>query len=387
LATQTVRLQKAGLRIRYAELGDPENPPVILLHGVPENLQAWYAVAPLLAKNYRVLAFDWPGFGGSEPFGSATQYSSRRFAEVITDFMDSLHIPRAHLVATDIALLPALLVSLESPGRVDRLAVMDGIPFPRPQHASWELRSFAKVGSIRGKALVRWFPRLSARIAYIKGFYRGHEVPAEVRSEFLADGMSTTTQDAFLSYFQNFRAGQEYFEARAQELQSEVLVVWGKYDRFISSRLGEEIADTLPNARLEIIDEAGHYVHMDKPKEVVRVVSRFLAEGLSAKTQSAPTLRASTMSKHKTAFLIWLAVLPTVLVLSTLLARLPIELPNAVSIFLVTALAIPTVVYILLPRLTRLAERRARSRAAWSATSSPTDSFQRASDRSILTRR
>ena len=187
--------------------------------------------------------------------------------------MDSLDIRRASLVATDIALLPALLVGLEHPDRVSKLAVMDGIPFPRPQYASWELKSFARKGSILGKALVRWFPRDTAQISYLKGFYRGHSIPTEVRQEFLADGMRKSNQEAFLSYFQNFRLGQEYFEPRAHELRTPVLVVWGKYDRFISSKLAHEIADKLPNASLEIIDKSGHYVHMDRPRELARVAS------------------------------------------------------------------------------------------------------------------
>ena len=278
LVTKTVRLKKQELNVRYAELGDPAKPPVLLLHGVPENLQAWYDVAPLLAEKYHVLALDWPGFGGSDPLKSPEDYTSRRFAEVIVDFMGSLHIRQANLVATDIALLPSLLVGLEHPSRVSKLAVMDGIPFPRPQYSSWELKSFAKKGSILGKALVSWFPSVTAQISYFKGFYRGHSIPSEVRQEFLADGMSKSNQEAFLSYFQNFRMGQEYFESRAHELQTPVLVVVGKYDRFISSKLGYEIAEKLPNAKLEVIDKSGHYVHMDTPHKLVQVVTRFLGE-------------------------------------------------------------------------------------------------------------
>ena len=125
---------------------------------------------------------------------------------------------------------------------------------------------------------MHWFPRVTAQISYFKGFYRGHSIPAEVRREFLTDGMSRNTQEAFLSYFQNFRMGQEYFEPRAHELQIPVLVVWGKYDRFISVKLAHEIAEKLPNAKLEVIDKSGHYVHMDKPQELVQVVTKFLHE-------------------------------------------------------------------------------------------------------------
>jgi pimeloyl-ACP methyl ester carboxylesterase len=153
--------------------------------------------------------------------------TSRRFSEVVNDFTDTLHIPQANLVATDIGLLPSLLVGLEHSDRVARMAVMDGIPFPRPQYSSWELKSLAKKGSIRGKALVQWFPRFSAKIAYMKGFYRGHTIPAELRREFLSDGLKRSNQEAFLSYFKNFRQGQEYFESQAHEVQTAVLVVGG----------------------------------------------------------------------------------------------------------------------------------------------------------------
>jgi pimeloyl-ACP methyl ester carboxylesterase len=275
LVTKTVRLKTQDINIRYAELGDPANPTVVLLHGVPENLQAWYAVAPLLAKNYHVLAIDWPGFGGSDPLPTTSDYTSRRFADVIVDFLDSLDISQANLVATDIALLPALLVGLKYPSRVSKLAVMDGIPFPRPQYSSWELKSFAKKGSILGKALVNWFPRISAKIARVKGFYRGHSIPREIQNEFASDGVNKSNQEAFLSYFQNFRVEQEYFERRAHELETPVLVVWGKYDRFINVKLAYEIVEKLTNARLEVIDNAGHYVHMDKPQELARLVIGF----------------------------------------------------------------------------------------------------------------
>lgn len=278
LATQTVWLIREDIKVRFAEMGDPSKPTVLLLHGVPENLQAWYTVAPLLAEKYHVLALDWPGFGGSDPLSSSEEYTSRKYAELIIDFLDTLDIQQANLVATDIALLPALLAGLEHPSRILKLAVMDGIPFPRPQYSSWELRSFARKGSILGKALVRWFPQISAQIAYLKGFYRGHSIPAEIREEFAVDGVRESTQEAFLSYFQNFHMGQEYFEPRAHQLQKPVLVVWGKYDRFISSRLGSEIAKKLPNARLEIVDKSGHYIHMDKPQELAQLVIEFLGE-------------------------------------------------------------------------------------------------------------
>jgi len=276
LNTQKIWLENEKINIRYAQLGNLGNPPIILLHGVPENLQAWYGVAPLLAKHFNVLAIDLPGFGGSDGFASHNEYNSHHFAQVVVAFMDALNIDKASLVASDISLLPALLVGLKSPNRVNKLVVMDGIPFFRPQYSSWELKSFAKKGSIIGKALVEWFPYVSAHIAYFKGFYRGHSIPLAIKHEFLSDGKSKTNQLAFLAYFQNFTIGQEYFEKHVGNLKKEVLVLWGKQDRFIDKKLAIEIDQLLPNSRLDIIDKAGHYLHMDRPEIVAKKTIEFL---------------------------------------------------------------------------------------------------------------
>ncbi len=278
LSTNKVHIQEFGINIRYAELGDTANPTILLLHGVPENLQTWYDVAPELAKDYHILAIDWPGFGGSDPLENKDDHNNRVFSKVGMDFLNTLGIDHAHIMATDIGLSPALIMGLDNPERIERLIVMDGIPFPTSAYSSWELKSFASKNSIRAKALIKWFPKISALIAYNKGFYKGSNIPKEIRAEFLADGYNQNTQDAFLAYFQSNVPGQEYLDNKIHEIHQPVLVVWGRHDRFINVKLGEILAERLPNARLEIIEDAGHFVQMDKPKELLEVSKSFLRE-------------------------------------------------------------------------------------------------------------
>ena len=64
-----------------------------------------------------------------------------------------------------------------------------------------------------------------------------------------------------------------------------------------------------------------------------------------------------TAPRYKTAFVVWIAIFPTVLVLSILVSRLPFEMSQVASVLVITAVTVPTAVYILLPRLTRLFER------------------------------
>lgn len=282
LNTKTVRLLKLGLSIRYAELGNRNNPTILLLHGVPENLHTWYDIAPFLSKNYHILAIDWPGFGGSEAFSDMSSHNPRSFAAVGIDFFNTIGIERAHIMATDIGLSPALIMGLDNPNRIERIVVMDGIPFPTSTFSSWELKSFARKNSLRAKALIKWFPKISARIAYNKGFYKASNIPKEVLVEFLKDGYNKTTQNAFLAYFQNNAPGQAYLERRIHEIEQPVLVVWGRHDRFINVRLGELLDEKLLNSQLKIIEDSGHFVHMDRPDKLLAVTMDFLMHKTSS---------------------------------------------------------------------------------------------------------
>jgi len=57
------------------------------------------------------------------------------------------------------------------------------------------------------------------------------------------------------------------------------LIVWGRDDRIVPLECGERYAKTLPHARLEIVDGAGHFVDMEQPDELARLVTRFITEG------------------------------------------------------------------------------------------------------------
>src|SRR3954453_10318181 len=63
-----------GRRLRVARLGrgDGPRPPVVLLHGYPDNLQIWCELARRLAAQFPVIAFDWPGMGCSDAWRGGT---------------------------------------------------------------------------------------------------------------------------------------------------------------------------------------------------------------------------------------------------------------------------------------------------------------------------
>src|SRR3989442_4236013 len=83
-----------GHRVRVARLG--AGPPLVLLHGYPENLQIWCEVAPRLAERFAVVAFDWPGMGFSEPWPGGK--TPGHMADRLLRLLDAWQIERATIV-------------------------------------------------------------------------------------------------------------------------------------------------------------------------------------------------------------------------------------------------------------------------------------------------
>ncbi|MGZ8997461.1 MAG: alpha/beta fold hydrolase, partial [Allosphingosinicella sp.] len=81
--------------------GQEEAEPIILLHGFPESHRTWREVAPALAGQYRVIAPDQRGFGGSDKPEGVEQYKADRIVEDLMALADALGIGRFTLVGHD----------------------------------------------------------------------------------------------------------------------------------------------------------------------------------------------------------------------------------------------------------------------------------------------
>ena len=125
----TVDVQLEQVRVRAAVAGD--GPPVLLLHGHPQNSATWHSVAPPLAEHFTVVAADLRGYGdSSRPPSDATHraYSKRVMAADQIAVMRSLGHERFAVVGHDRGGRVAHRMALDHPAAVDRLAVLDLAP-------------------------------------------------------------------------------------------------------------------------------------------------------------------------------------------------------------------------------------------------------------------
>ena len=118
-----------GTRLAVRVTGD--GPPLVLLHGFPQNHRCWAPVLPRLAARFTCILPDLRGYGDSaapaDDAGHET-YSKRRMAGDVVAVLDALGVGRAHVAGHDRGARVAYRFALDHPGRLDRLAILEVIP-------------------------------------------------------------------------------------------------------------------------------------------------------------------------------------------------------------------------------------------------------------------
>lgn len=114
--------------VKFAGVIGGEGPPLLLLHGYPQNHIAWRRVAPELAKHYRVIVPDLPGYGASQSIDNHSRWTKRRGADALVKLMQHLGHEQFALAGHDRGARVAYRLALDHPDKVTALVSLAVIP-------------------------------------------------------------------------------------------------------------------------------------------------------------------------------------------------------------------------------------------------------------------
>jgi pimeloyl-ACP methyl ester carboxylesterase len=243
----------ADVALRVARAG--QGPPVLVLHhdiGVSEPSPFHDA----LARHFSVIAPSHPGYDGSDR--PAFLRSVRDVAIVYQGLLRELS--GVSVVGLGFGGWIAAEMATMAPGALRRLVLVGAMGI-KPER-----------GEIADQALV----------SYIDYARLGFDDQAAFDRTFGAEPATPQLERWDLNREMTFRiAWKPYmYSATLPHLLGAVgtrtLVVWGRQDRIVPLECGERYAKALANARLEILDNAGHFADMEKPDELARLVTAFL---------------------------------------------------------------------------------------------------------------
>lgn len=252
-----------GQPLFYRQAGDAEV-PALYLHGVPTSSDDWM---PFLQRGGG-LAPDLPGFGRSGKRGDL-DFTMEGYADFVARFLDLLEIERVRLVVHDWGAV-GLLWAMRDPARVTRLVVMNAVPFL----PGFQWRRIGRLWRMRGVGefavgLASAKPIMTAGLR--RASPRAGGPPKALRDEILAH-YDQGTQRAILRLYRS--SSEEKVAAAGAQLGSltaPALVLWGEDDPYIPTRFASGYAAALGDARLELVEGAGHWPWHDRPELVERV--------------------------------------------------------------------------------------------------------------------
>jgi 2-hydroxy-6-oxonona-2,4-dienedioate hydrolase len=261
-----------GTTLHYHELG--AGPPVVLLHAWGPGTTAWLTwskVLPALSRHFRCLALDLPNFGRSGPLYTDESIHEMQ-ATSAAALMDVLGIDRAHVVGTSQGAQSSLVLAARSPERIDRLVVGGhhlGVPSGE-YLLGVEYEEGVKLGSVAIDD-----PTPANMWAYLQAHLADQRLVTDDLIAYLID-QHTSRPDIAAA-----RAAMSYGDPHdiTRELAAfagPTLIVWGRDDRTCHVEIGIRTLNLMPQSRLIVLRDTGHWPAFERPDEYASHVSTFL---------------------------------------------------------------------------------------------------------------
>jgi 3-oxoadipate enol-lactonase len=244
-----------GTRLHYIVEGG--GPPLVLVGGRTSTIEgAWWRYIPALAPQFKVIALDNRGTGASDK--PDAPYNTPLMAEDALTVLRDAGETSAHWFGLSMGGMILQQLALNHPDAVRSLIL-------GATHCGGERPPTANVPDVEGP-LRRYANLYDAR------FIAEH--PDWVKED--AKHFGKMPLHAIVRQDQAVK--RHDLCHRLNEIHQPVLILHGRQDRMVPVARGKELARALPNARLHVLDPAGHQVHSEQFSTVLRLVEDFVEE-------------------------------------------------------------------------------------------------------------
>jgi len=314
-AMETVAYRTAkvdGLDIFYREAGPKDAPVLLLLHGVPTSSRMYQPILESpLAKKYRLIAPDFPGFGHSSwPAPKEFSYTFDHLAQITRNFAASLKLDQYTLYLHDYGGPVGMRMAVAHPEKVDAIIIQNAVSHDEGLAPSWvSRREFWKNRAAHEAAFRAAFLSLET----VRKRHLGTSPHPEAFNPDLwmdeyyflnQPGQADIQTDLFYDYQTNV-ASYPVWQEWLREHQPKMLVMWGKYDVSFTLAGAQGYKKDVPDAELHIL-EAGHFALDEKAAEIIHLTGHFMNRvyyknlhgALAAKVREELTQLAKELSRE-----------------------------------------------------------------------------------------
>jgi non-heme chloroperoxidase len=262
-----------GVRLQYAEQGDPDGVPVVMLHGITDSWRSFESVLAHLPPSLHVFALSQRGHGASDRPG---RYRTRDFAGDSAAFIEALGLAPALVVGHSMGSANAMRLAIDRPDLLRGLVTAGAFA---TFSGNAELVEFHRstVATLRD-------PIDPGFAAEWQQSTLAQPVPAaffEMVVRECLQAPAAVWRDAFAALF------DDDFAAELHRIAVPTLVVWGERDAMCPAGDQELIVRAIEGARLRKYEGAGHALHWEQPARFARDLTSF------AQTLPSPAFASS----------------------------------------------------------------------------------------------
>jgi esterase len=269
-------LTVGNLRLHYLDWGNEDRPTLVFLHGGALTAHTWDVVCLALRDQYHCLALDQRGHGDSD---WAEDYSHERHCEDITGFIEQLGISRTVMIGQSMGGLNSIVYAGRGGERLAGVVIVDVGP-------ELNLGGTRRIGDF-----IRDTPEADSIDAFIEKAmeFNPRRDPLLLRRSLLhnlrqqPNGKWTWKWDpnrmrSGMSKIEDHIDAMRRLWTHVEKIDCPALVMRGGKSDVFSDANAEKLAGTLPRGRWLRIENAGHTVQGDNPRDMVRALREFLSE-------------------------------------------------------------------------------------------------------------
>ena len=279
-------VQRGQHRIHVREYPGRE-PAIVLMHGFPDNLHLYDRLYPYLSPPHRVVAFDFLGWGASDKPAGYPYTASNQVGD-LDAVVTQLRLQQVILVAHDASGPPAIDWALDRQEAVAGLVLLNtyycAMPTLRSPEAIW-LFSTPRVRNI-ARPVSQLFGQWIFRRMYkwqVGRFFRD----PDVRDQFvpLLYQQFDATPSARPAFFRLNEDLLPTIRSRTETLpklrgfRRPVRIIFGDADPYLNTGVARRFHELFPDSELFLVPGARHFVQMDEPAEVARLILALASAG------------------------------------------------------------------------------------------------------------
>lgn len=266
-------LNSEGGSTRYQVFGDEDDPSVVLVHSFNGFLESWSPnIESLTRAGYRVVAYDLWGRGLSDR--PRADLDLPAFRKQLNAIIDHAGAKTVHLVGSSFGCVIASDYALHNPSRVEKLVLIAPAGWPRDGDRTSQLLSIPILGDLVfhyfGEGILKstveaYFYDSEAQHWAIDEWQEFARYPGYTRS-----ALSTLRHSPVLDYTEGW--------PKLGALGKPTLFIWGKQDVSFPFSNTERARALIPHAKIVPVEDAAHWVNVEKPFQVNEAIVSFLAQ-------------------------------------------------------------------------------------------------------------